>query len=621
MKCKISIFLIFVSVLCIPSCNSTGNESDKLNIIPRPLDIRVLDDTHKFGERTLEEVIDDASFDISERYGEELGTEGYRLEVDHDGIRIHASGERGVFYAKETLKQMTVGKSIQCARITDIPRFPYRGIHIDVSRHFFDKEEIKKIIDEMARYKFNALHFHLTDNGGWRLQSEKYPDLTRKGAFRTQKDWYNWFDCKDRRFVDEGTPGAYGGYYTKEDMRELINYAQERMITIIPEIEFPAHSDAVFVAYPELCCTGRAYTTGEYCAGNEKVYEFMEDILDEVIELFPSDYIHIGGDEAKRLAWKECPRCQSLIKKENMNSILDIQPYMIKRIEKYLNSKSKVLIGWDEILHGSLDSSTIVMSYRGQKGGIEAANRGIRTIMTPGEVLYFDWYQDDPETEPRAMYGYSPIKKMYEFEPLPISIETAAHNEDLIQGKPVPRKDIDYIKEDNSDKMIGIQGCMWTEYIESEEHLEYMIFPRILAVSEIGWTQPHKKDWNDFKRRLSEHLPEMKSRGINTFDRSKIIEITSYMNPLKNTSKVTLDSEIWGGTIKFTTDGTDPTPESCTYIEPFEVEDSTTIKACLISEGNKIGKISKKLIRSDCDQKNYYTFEPPQIWKDFFEKE
>ena len=223
MKCKISLFPIFVSVLCIPSCNSTGNESDKLNIIPRPLDIRVLDDTHKFGERTLEEVIDDASFDISERYGEELGTEGYRLEVDHDGIRIHASGERGVFYAKETLKQMTVGESIQCARITDIPRFPYRGIHIDVSRHFFDKEEIKKIIDEMARYKFNALHFHLTDNGGWRLQSEKYPDLTRKGAFRTQKDWYNWFDCNDRRFVDEGTPGAYGGYYTKEDMRELIN--------------------------------------------------------------------------------------------------------------------------------------------------------------------------------------------------------------------------------------------------------------------------------------------------------------------------------------------------------------------------------------------------------------
>ena len=374
-----------------------SHEAIRVNLIPRPAEMEVLSGYFQPGNTTVDDfttvVVDNSRMDA-------LGREGYELTVDRSSVRLTAATQTGIFYGKRTLEQLMTDKGIPCVRVSDRPRFAYRGMHMDVSRHFFPKSQVLKMLDEMARYKLNVFHFHLTDNGGWRIRIDKYPRLTAEGAFRTQRDWYAWWDRNDRRYLPEGTPGAYGGYFTKEDIREIVTYAAERHITVIPEIEFPAHSDAVFIGYPELCCTGKPYTTGEFCVGNEQVYTFMEDVLTEVMELFPSKYIHIGGDEARKVAWATCPKCQALIERERLDGIQGLQPYMIARIQDFLASKGRVMVGWDEILHNELHSETLVMSYRGQKGAIEAANRGNYAVMTPGEVLYFDWYQADPSTQP-----------------------------------------------------------------------------------------------------------------------------------------------------------------------------------------------------------------------------
>lgn len=315
----------------------------QVNVIPLPNDMEIKEgffeiDSTRFVNEGADKFItchiDSASYN-------ELGDEGYELSVSSGAVHLNAATGKGAFYGKQTLRQLVSSRGIPCVEIKDTPRFGYRGLHVDVSRHFFPKEEIMKLMDEMAFYKLNKFHFHLTDNGGWRIQIDKYPRLTSMGAFRTQCEWVEWWDKKDRTYLPEGTPNAYGGYYTKEDIREIVAYAEKRCIEVIPEIEFPAHSDEVFVGYPELCCMGKPYAGGEFCAGNEQTYTFMEDVLTEVIDLFPSAYVHIGGDEARKVEWKNCPKCRALMTKEGIKDWDELQCYMIGRMETFLRRKEK----------------------------------------------------------------------------------------------------------------------------------------------------------------------------------------------------------------------------------------------------------------------------------------
>ncbi|MEG1722628.1 MAG: family 20 glycosylhydrolase [Bacteroidales bacterium] len=588
----------------------------QVNLIPEPTEIKLMSGFFKpdgYCLRNLEQYIETT---IDRSLWDELGPEGYEISIQPDHTRLNAPSEAGIYYGMQSLKQLTSSDGIPCCTIKDKPRFSYRGIHLDVSRHFFSKEQIFKILNELARYKLNIFHFHLTDNGGWRIQIDKYPELTSQGAYRTQQDWHKWWDKKDRRYLAEGTTNAYGGYYTKDDIREIIAYAQERHITVIPEIEFPAHSDAVFAGYPELCCTGMPYTSGEFCVGNEKVYVFMEEVLSEIIDLFPSPYIHIGGDEARKIEWKNCPKCQNLIKEKGLGGIEGLQPYMINRIQDFIVSKGRIMIGWDEILHNELHPQSVVMSYRGQKGAIEAANKGNYAIMTPGEILYFDWYQKDPSTEPRAMYGYSPIKKMYSFYPVPSSITTALSNESMIQGKQANPDSTKWIKPENSNRILGIQGCCWTEYMEEKEQVEYMMFPRLLAISELAWSPEKKKNWPSFKKRMNAHIPALQSRGIAAFGLSNEVEITTHLDATSGKMTVTLDCEKDPVEIRYTLDGNTPTIKSALYTAPFQIENPVTVKAAVFLEDKIQAPAMERNISDKSEIRNFYPFIVPDVWKD-----
>ena len=403
---------------------------------------------------------------------------------------------------------------------------------------------------------------------------DKYPKLTTDVAFRTESDWQKWWDGKDRKYLPEGTPGAYGGYFTKEDIREIVDYATARHINIIPEIEFPGHSDEVFVAYPELSCAGKPYTTGDFCIGNEKSFTFMEDVLSEVIELFPSEYIHIGGDEAGKGAWKTCPKCQGLMRRNGMKDVDELQSYMIHRAEKFLISKGRKLIGWDEILEGGLAPEATVMSWRGEEGGIKSARMGHDVVMTPGGYMYFDFYQADPKTQPYAIGGYTPIKRAYSYNPVPVDSLTA----------------------EESKHILGVQANTWTEYIKDEKHLEYMMFPRALAVAEIGWTPQEDRSWEDFKPRMNANIPVLQRMGINTFTLSDEIETTMEVDTLRREIKVMLDAEKYPAEIRYTTDGSIPAASSRVYNGPIVVKDSADIKAAIFRDGQLQGTPTEKKV-------------------------
>lgn len=428
----------------------------------------------------------------------EMAPESYRLEVNENGIRVTASDEAGEFYAMQTILQMISEsegmKRIRCCRITDYPRFPYRGLHFDVSRHFRSVEFLKKQIDAMAMFKMNRMHIHLTDAAGWRLQIDSYPELTALAAWRPETLWKDWW-YGDRKYVREGTEGAYGGYYTKEQMRELIEYARKRHIEVIPEIEMPGHSEEVLAAYPELSCTGEPYTQGEFCVGNEDTFRFLESVLQEVMDIFPSEYIHIGGDEANKEHWKNCPKCQKRMAAEGLESVDELQSYLIKRISLFVESQGRKIIGWDEILDGGLAPGSTVMSWRGTEGGLKALAQGHDVIMTPGRYCYLDHAQDAPFKEPESIGGYLPLDSVYVYEPV---------------EKTMPLESLHHLK--------GIQGNLWTEYVPSDEHAEYMYWPRAIAIAETGWSPSERKDVGDFRRRVAKALQMLRDRGYNAFD-------------------------------------------------------------------------------------------------------
>lgn len=463
------------------------------------------------------------SLSITEKNHQLPSPESYTLSVTPQQILIRATSGAGLFYGMQTLLQLAQPSgagsySIASVEIEDTPRFAYRGLMLDVSRHFSTKEFIKKQIDALAYYKINRLHLHLTDAAGWRLEIKKYPLLTEFAAWRTDPTWKQWWNG-GRKYVRFDAPGAYGGYYTQDDIREILEYARQHYITVIPEIEMPSHSEEVLAAYPQLSCSGEPYKNSDFCVGNEETFTFLENVLTEVMELFPSEYIHIGGDEAGKSAWKTCPKCQKRMTDEHLANVDELQSYLIHRIEKFLNNHGRHLLGWDEILQGGIAPNATVMSWRGEEGGIAAVTSGHRAIMTPGAYCYLDSYQDAPYSQPEAIGGYLPLKKVYSYNPVPASLTA-----------------------EQAKLVYGVQGNLWVEYIPTPEHVEYMIYPRILALAETAWSAPERKSWPDFHTRALSAVADLQAKGYHPFDLKK--EIGSRPESLQSVSHLALGKKV-----------------------------------------------------------------------------
>ena len=447
----------------------------------------------------------DAIFLTTVAENDTLGNEGYLLEINSERIIIRASKDAGIFYGIQTLKQLIFpsqqkeeGWIIPAVKIEDKPRFKWRGMMLDVGRHLYPVTFIKKFIDLLAMHKMNTFHWHLTEDQGWRIEIKKYPKLHQIGSQRTASQ-----PPEDENKLD-GKP--YGGFYTQKEIKEIVAYAASRFITVIPEIEMPGHSLSALASYPELGCSGGPYEVSPrwgvikdvYCGGNEQVYTFLENVLKEVLELFPSPVIHIGGDEVPKDRWRDCPKCQTMIKKQGLKDEDELQSYFIKRVEKFLIANGRQLIGWDEILEGGLAPNAKVMSWRGIEGGIKAALAGHDVVMSPTTHCYFDYYQSKSGDEPPGRYwkgAFLPLEKVYAFEPVPeeLSKEQALH-------------------------ILGTQGNIWTEFIPTGKHVEYMAFPRGTALSEVMWSASEVRDYQDFMLRLPIFLERLKKLNVNYRD-------------------------------------------------------------------------------------------------------
>ena len=519
---------------------------------------------------------------------ESLPAEGYELNVDGEGIEVRASQFPGFLYALQSLEQLLPAAvygtepapdaawEVPCVKIADAPRFAYRGMHLDVARHFFSVDEVKRYIDVMAIHKLNTLHWHLTDDQGWRIEIKRYPELTAVGSIRkatvVRKEWGTY----------DGTP--YGGFYTQDEIRDVVKYAADRGVTVIPEIDLPGHMLAALTAYPELGCTGGPYEVwGRWgvaddvlCPGREKTFEFLEGVLTEVMELFPSEYIHIGGDECPKVRWEKCPRCQAKIRQLGLKDDGEhtaehyLQSYVTDRIGKFLAQHGRRIIGWDEILEGRAPSDAVVMSWRGSEGGIAAAKLGHDVIMTPKSHFYFDYYQSlDTDAEPFGIGGYIPMEQVYSYDPA------------FPELTPEQQKHI-----------LGVQANLWTEYVLSDEHLEYMLLPRLAALSEVQWCLPETKDWNRFIG--SFRMDEIYSQMGYEFAKHIFGVTASYaVDPEKGGVVMTLTTQ-GGAPIRYTLDGSDPTASSPLYKAPVTIGESCTFKAAALREGMQTPVYARK---------------------------
>lgn len=474
--------------------------------------------------------------------------EQYELKIEKNTVNITASTHAGLFYGLQTLKQLCrTEEKLPQLTIQDAPRFEYRGLHLDVSRHFYPVEFVKRQIDLMAQYKLNRFHWHLTDGAGWRLEIKKYPKLTEIAAWRPYETWKEWWNG-GRLYCTENDENAHGGYYTREQVKEIVDYAAARHITVVPEIELPSHSEEVLAVYPELSCTGVPYKHSDFCVGNEKTFEFLEGVFDEVFEMFPGQMVHLGGDEAGKQAWKTCPKCQKRMAENNLKDVDELQSYMINRVGQYLTSKGKTFIGWDEILEGGLAKDAVVMSWRGEEGGIKTAKMGHRAIMTPGGYCYFDSYQQDPLTQPEAIGGYLTVEKVYSYNPVP-----------------------DSLTAEEAKLIMGVQANLWTEYIPTAEHAEYMIHPRLEALSDVAWTMPENRSWEQFLPRINKHVDLLTEAGINVCPMSPHVVVTQTPDTVKQCMVISLKSDIYPSEIRYTLDGSTPDKNSPLYTAPFEV--------------------------------------------------
>lgn len=511
----------------------------------------------------------------------DLGNEGYRLLISSHEIHIISSTKEGAIHGMFTLLQLQQIQpdeySIPCLKITDKPRFRYRGFMLDVSRHFFPVSFVEKLINLMAFYKLNNLHMHLTDGAGWRLQIRKYPLLTSIAAWRPNETLQQWW-ATGRRYSHEGDPDAYGGYYTPDQIKGLVKYAAARGINIVPEIEMPAHSEEVLAVYPELSCSGKPYENASFCIGNDSTFTFLEDVLTEVMRIFPSKYIHIGGDEASMRSWAGNPLNQALMKREGFTQVDQLQSYLVKKMEKFLTAHGRNLIGWDEILKGGLAPEATVMSWRGEAGGIAAARMGHDVIMTPGEYCYFDHYQSDPNTQPPAIGGYIPLRKVYSYDPVPEDSLTAGQKKHII----------------------GVQANLWTEWVPTTEHAEYMIFPRLLALSEIAWTPLKDKNFEDFHRRMQDQYRLLQRHFVNYYRPSYRIHIKAMPDYQKQDYLIHFNTEQYKPVMHYTTDGSNPDSLSPVYTQPFVVSGITTIKAATFK--NNVAMDSPAVYVADYDK-------------------
>ena len=546
--------LLFLSMsVLLFACSSVRQV---INVVPYPNEV-----TFRSGVYELKDIAD-----VVYVQNASLAEEAYIIDVTRKGVRVEASGQRGFNYALQTLMQM--GPELPCCHIEDAPRFSYRGLHLDEARHFFGKEVVKKYLDIMAFHKLNTFHWHLTDDQGWRIEIKKYPELTSVGSVRNGT-------CIRRNYnTNDGIPYGEGMWYTQDDIREIVAYAAEKGIEVIPEIDLPGHMLAALAAYPHLGCTGGPYQVWHrwgvsdevLCVGNEEVYAFLEDILDEVCELFPGRYIHIGGDECPKTSWESCPECQAKIKElglkddENHSAEHYLQSYVMNRVESYLKTKGKDVIGWDEILEGSPSKSATVMSWRGEAGGLKAAGLGHDVVMTPNSYCYWDYYQStDVKNEPFAIGGYVPVELMYSYEPYPADMQ-----------------------EEERRHILGVQANMWTEYISTPEHLEYMLLPRLAALSEVQWCQPENKDWNRFLAgmdELCEHYGRMGYRYA-----EHVFGVSGYVEAGSQCAMLTLKTQD-DSPILYTLDGTDPDMNSMVYEGPLEISSTCVVKASALRDG------------------------------------
>lgn len=599
---KHSNFLLYLIISLFFSCNQDTIQQKEIGIIPKPLfqeldkGVFIMDDkVFLVSNPEISEVSDYFKTYLEEHYQIEFDTqkgtkkiiftinnaianeEGYELKIEEENIFIESKNTRGAFYAVQSLLQLLPLPSdlnsykIPCLQIKDQPEFTYRGMHLDVGRHFFSVDFIKKYIDLMARLKMNTFHWHLTEDQGWRIEIKKYPKLQEISAYRkeTLLGHYN-----DQPHQFDGKP--YGGFYTQEQIKEVVAYAKTRQVTIIPEIEMPGHSQAAIAAYPELGCTGEQVEVATkwgvfdevYCP-KESTFKFLEDVIDEVVALFPGKYIHIGGDEAPKTNWKNCAHCQKLIKKEGLKDEHGLQSYFIARMEKYINTKGKQIIGWDEILEGGLAPNATVMSWRGTSGAVQAAKEGHDVILTPGSHCYFDHYQSENENEPLAIGGFLPLEKVYHFNPIPEGLTD---------------KEAIYV--------LGAQGNVWTEYMQTEKQVEYMAYPRAVALSEVLWSSPEYKNYSDFINRLEQYQKRLDLLEVNYANH--IYSVKGELINSKGNLAYQLSTTSSSYPIYYSTDESFP---SKLYSTPITVDTSMHVKAVVLnSKKTPLGTVFQQKI-------------------------
>ncbi|MBO5596457.1 MAG: family 20 glycosylhydrolase [Bacteroidales bacterium] len=534
-----------------------------LQIIPAPVQMEERPGTFKITEKSRSKM----EFVLEPDCG--LPAEGYTLEVTRSHVRAVASTEAGLFYARETLRQLEEpGKRIPCVKITDYPRFRWRGFHLDPCRHFLPVEDVKKYIDILSAYKMNVMHWHLTDDQGWRMEIKRYPRLTEVGAVR--RDWDGSLET---------------GFYTQEEIADVVAYAAERFVTVVPEIEMPGHARAAIAAYPGLACTKETQQVQVswgspdivMCPGNEFTFKFLEDVIEEVVSLFPSPYIHIGGDECLKNRWELCPDCQARIRAEGFSADSEstaeqkLQSYAIRRMEGILAAHGRKLIGWDEILEGGLSPNATVMSWRGETGGIAAALSGHDVIMTPSRAgMYLDFYQGDPKIEPIAIGSYTTLEKAYRYDPVP---------EALRQGGKVHH-------------VLGLQCNNWSEYLYTVSQRDYMLFPRVFAVAETGWTPPEKKDWESFRVRVEKACHALDLRGVN-YHIPLPEQPGGSCNRLAFTDQTTLELTTTRPVeaMVYTLDGSEPTAGSARYDKPLRFTESAVVKVASLTPYGRLSTV------------------------------
>ncbi|MEP3836172.1 MAG: family 20 glycosylhydrolase [Algibacter sp.] len=526
------------------------------------------------------------------KFNKALKAESYLLNVSKTAINIEASDNSGFLYAVQSLRQLLppaieskekvtqVIWEIPSVQIEDGPRFKWRGLMLDLSRHFFDKNYVLETIDAIALLKMNVLHLHLVDDHGWRIEIKKYPKLTEVGAWRVDQEDVPWAS-RTKNNPDE--KGTYGGFLTQEELKEIVAHAQSRGVDVVPEIEMPAHVSSAIAAYPELSCfekpigipSGALWPiTDIYCAGKEHTFHFLEDVLSEVMDIFPSKYIHIGGDEATKTNWETCKHCAKRIKDEGLHDVEELQSYFVKRIEKFINSKGKKLIGWDEILEGGLAPDATVMSWRGFKGGLEAAAQGHDVIMTPTGFCYFDYYQGTPKYEPVAAGPVTTLSKVYQFDPV-----------------------VDTMTEAEANHVLGGQANVWAEHIPTESHSQYMIFPRLTALAETVWSTKKSRNWNDFSNRIPSMFKRFEYLGVNYAKSAYLVTSKVKSNPENKTVSLVLYNEFPESDIRYTLNGEDLNTNAVPFLSPIVIDKTTTVNASLFKNDKPVGIIFKDTIK------------------------